>query len=828
MLLMSKNAGTPKRVIYVLKKFPRLTETFILNEILALESLGIKVQIFTLKPPDPAANHESLHQLKATVTQIPPSLILGFPSYAGALLRCAFGSSAALFGTLAAALRTVNPWAIKRALQAVWLADALNFSSKTLVHSHFGLSASTVAYYLNRLNGTPYTFTLHAKDLFMRKVNKPLLKEKIARASTVVTVSDYNIEIIREMLGAESAARVRRIYNGVNLKQISPADESPRKTNRILAVGRLIEKKGFDFLIDVCGRLKNKKVDFECRIIGSGPMRDELQAMIAAKGLSSHVQLCGPMPHEKVIDEIRQATLIAAPFRQARDGNMDALPTVLLEALAAGTPIVASRLSGIPEIVEDRVCGRLIPPDDAAAWTAAIIEMLRDEAMRADFAREGRRRAEERFDLEKNASMLAATLAEADPDQSSKQMHVGYVLTVFPRLSETFVHREILQMEKLGIKVTVFSAKRPPPNQPIHRELKTLRAKIHYLSPWWRVGHRVLAAHLCRMIVAPADYARAVKFALERFNLPNLKKFWRSAYIAHIAAKNGIDHLHCHFMTANARLTEFAVAFHRLPYSITAHAKDIYASGLSQSKVKRRLKDAAAVVTISEFNREHLLSLQPKANVRVIYNSVDPGRFEFKCAEPITNGASLRLLAVGRLVAKKGFDLLIKSAHELSRAGHAVEVRIAGEGEELNTIQALIEDLSIREKISLLGALSQDDLLNEFRWATALVAPSREVSNGDRDGMPVVILEAMALGVPVIASRLSGIPEIIRSGENGILFEPEDLSGLCDAIVELRKADLAALTRQARMDVETKYNIGNSAKELKRIIEKSVQRFSHD
>jgi colanic acid/amylovoran biosynthesis glycosyltransferase len=219
-----------------------------------------------------------------------------------------------------------------------------------------------------------------------------------------VTVSDFNVTHLR---GAAPAARVQRVYNGLHLERFpfsAPADRAAR----ILAVGRLIEKKGFGDLVDACALLAAQGRRFGCDIVGSGPLAVALAARIAEHGLRDTVRLLGPYSQDEVQRAIRGAAVMAAPCVVGSDGNRDGLPTVLLEAMALGTPCVATPVTGIPEAIEDERTGLLVAERRPAQLAGALARMLDDASLRVCLAGAARARVEERFDADRNAARLRA------------------------------------------------------------------------------------------------------------------------------------------------------------------------------------------------------------------------------------------------------------------------------------------------------------------------------------------------------------------------------------------------------------------------------------
>jgi glycosyltransferase involved in cell wall biosynthesis len=272
------------------------------------------------------------------------------------------------------------------------------------LHAHFATSSADVARGASRLSGIPYSVTAHAKDIYLDAHDPARLRSRLRDGAFVVTVCDANREWI-ESVGGEGT-RVARIYNGLDLEEFSPRDRRPNGTFRILGVGRLVPKKGFDTLVRSCAALARRGIPFECRIAGDGEERDALHRLVAGEGMESHVRFLGPLPNERVREEMHAADVMALPCRIADDGNRDALPTVLLEALALELPFVSTPVTGIPEIAGNEEGGLLVPPDDPDALTEALVALHADPARRQALGRAGRQRAVALFDGRRSAADL--------------------------------------------------------------------------------------------------------------------------------------------------------------------------------------------------------------------------------------------------------------------------------------------------------------------------------------------------------------------------------------------------------------------------------------
>jgi glycosyltransferase involved in cell wall biosynthesis len=391
---------------YVLKVFPRLSETFVINEFRVLEALDTPLELFSLHRPADVVPHAVLRELRHPVRYVDD-----LPAPDDDAVRRASRQLERRLGIDPAARGALLPRKYVRL--ALVLADLARAAGVWHLHAHFASRAGHVAALAAALTGGSYSVTAHAKDLYHCEVEPSVLRWKLAGARFVVTVTDHNLRFIRALLGADpSAARVVRLYNGVDLSRFAAAPYPHASPPLVLAVGRLVEKKGFDVLVDACAILRAGGTEFRCEIIGGGPEEAALRQRIDSRGVGAHVVLRGTLPTETVADRLRNAAVLTAPCVRGRDGNVDALPTVLLEAMAAARPVVSTRLSGIPEIVADGTTGTLVAPTDPAALAAALAALLADPGRAAAMGRAGRARAEQLFDLQRNAAVLRRLLMD--------------------------------------------------------------------------------------------------------------------------------------------------------------------------------------------------------------------------------------------------------------------------------------------------------------------------------------------------------------------------------------------------------------------------------
>ena len=399
-------------VAYVLKMYPRFSETFVLSELLELERQGLHMRVFSLKKPDDGVFHAEVARLRAKVTYLPDSAVLDPGRYVDAHRGLFGGDPRRYRSALAAALKRRRMASLKHFLQAGYIAPFIRREGIGHLHAHFATGATSVALNLHRLTGIGYSFTAHAKDIFRDAVDRDELATKLRSARFAVTVSEYNRRHLQR-LAAES--RIVRIYNGLDLDRFSPNGGAREDPPLVLAVGRLVEKKGFADLVRACGILRRDGVRLRCRIVGKGELEGELRSLVQELGVADIVELAGTAPRDELLALYPRASALVAPCLVGSDGNRDGLPTVLTEAMALGVPVVATDVTGIPELVENGRTGLLVPQRRPEALAASIRRVLEDRAGAERLVRAARDRVERRFDLRSNVAELRGLCEESAP-----------------------------------------------------------------------------------------------------------------------------------------------------------------------------------------------------------------------------------------------------------------------------------------------------------------------------------------------------------------------------------------------------------------------------
>jgi glycosyltransferase involved in cell wall biosynthesis len=423
-------------IAYVLKSFPRLSETFIASEIYRLERQGIALRLFVIKRSNEAVPHATVRSVQAPRVHLPEAapisqvsafrwLAAHIGGFAGSLRRQALRhpfrivKAAAMAGAHAVRARK-GAWRLRKSplkefLQAVALADAVEAAGDVRhLHAHFCHSATTVAWLASILTGLPLSFTAHAKDLYCGDLNPAgLLERKLGAAAFVVTCTEAN----RAYLQARTTTPVHCVYHGLDVEfarlASRPIARPAAPVVRVLAVGRMVPKKGLDVLIEACGLLASRGVAFEAVIAGEpGDQEPALRARTRELGLESAIAFTGPLPQGELFREYARATVFCLPCRVLENGDRDGIPNVMAEAMACGLPIVATAVSGIPELVEHGVHGLLVAPDSPSAVADAIAALQAQPELAERLGARAKRRIADVFDGDREVHRLSALLQE--------------------------------------------------------------------------------------------------------------------------------------------------------------------------------------------------------------------------------------------------------------------------------------------------------------------------------------------------------------------------------------------------------------------------------
>ena len=409
----SNNGSSRGRIGYVLKMFPRLSETFILNEILELERQGVPLHIFSLKRPADSVSHSQAKLVRSPITYLPERIYQAPGRVACGLSHVAFKYRRNCRHMLRNLVRRFRLDRDLSSFHAFCQVCCLIREMREIrhLHAHYANIPAKLALAVQRLTGASYSITTHAKDIFQdNPFASAKLQERMCRARFVVANSRFSAAHIQA--GLDGRGNIHTVYNGLNLEDFPLRKNGPREP-LILSVGRLVEKKGFNVLIDACRILKERRVNFTCELVGTGRLSDAIKDRIRECEVGGFVKLVGPLPQEILRQHYERAAVFTLPCLVAADGDRDILPNVIKEAMAMGVPVVTTRLDGIEELVEHGASGWLVPPGDATALANALEQLLTNPPLAGSLSSQARKTIEQRFDRRDNVGQLKDLLLDA-------------------------------------------------------------------------------------------------------------------------------------------------------------------------------------------------------------------------------------------------------------------------------------------------------------------------------------------------------------------------------------------------------------------------------
>ncbi len=367
---------------------------------------------------------------------------------------------------------------------------------------------------------------------------------------------------------------------------------------------------------------------------------------------------------------------------------------------------------------------------------------------------------------------------------------LGYILKGYPRISETFISNEILLLERLGFRMRLFPMRHPREDF-CHDSVKQIQAQVDYLPTEILLDFpRLLLPNIFLAVKRPAQYKHGLSLAYSRYkrtaNLATFKHLLQAGYLcnSHLLKDTSITHLHGHFAHSPTSVTMFAALLSGRPFSFTAHAKDIYTSNSEQLREKIRL--AEFVLTCTDYNRKYLEDISDGLDtpIHCIYHGIDLKLFSPSIKHTICT-PPYKLLTVARITEKKGLPTLYKALRILKDDGLQFEHTLIGDGDDKNAILRLITELGLDDCCHCLGTRTHKEVLKQFEKSDLFVLACEIADNGDRDGIPNVLVESLAMGVPSLSTNVSAIPEILIHGKTGITVEPSQPEILAQQIKEI-------------------------------------------
>ena len=407
--------------------------------------------------------------------------------------------------------------------------------------------------------------------------------------------------------------------------------------------------------------------------------------------------------------------------------------------------------------------------------------------------------------------------------------HIGYVLKMFPRLSETFILNEILELERQGVALRIFSLNRPV-DSVLHTQTKLVRATVTYLPQrFWQEPVRLFLANILAWRRYPKTYCQSlihlIRTRRTRRFADSLLRFCQACCL--VREMKGVTHLHAHYANIPSKVALLVHRITGIPYSVTTHAKDLFLNAeITSPYLQERLRRARFVVANSSYSASQITAnVADQPEVYTIYNGIDLDLFSLRSQEPVEP----LILGVGRFVEKKGFGGLIDACQVLKQRGIRFQCELVGTGRLSDALKEKIESAGLRQQVRMVGPLAQEQLRAHYEHAMVFALPCKEAADGDRDILPNVIKEAMAVGVPVVTTRLAGIEELAEHAVTGLLIPPSNTTALAECL-ELLLTDVEfrqRLASQARKVIEDRFDRRLNFARLKELFLQATERQSN-
>ncbi len=726
------------KIIYPVSIFPSVSETFILQQIIALQNRGHEVRILAGGRSAETVIHDDVikHDL--------------------------------LKNTVYLDERTRSHQA---GIDAQWTRSL----SADIIHAHFAAWQAEFAMELSKRMEIPFIFTPHAYDLFVYS-SKEKLKVLAEAASRMIAVTDFNKKYMIEMIGEEYADKIDIVRYGIPINQYVPADKTSGHKINLLTVGRLVEKKGISYAVEAVSRLSDRS-NLQYRIIGEGPLYSDLKALIRELNMEATVSLLGAQPQSVVIEEMRKADIFLLPSVTAKNGDKEGLPNVILEAQAMKLPVISSKHTGIPEAVLDGVTGLLVPEREIEGMTRSLENLIRSPSKRREMGEKGREHVVSNFNMDKEIIKLEEILQNLTEARKvirpqhkkagkTDSYHKINVLIVSHSSYLYGAEQSLLTLLK-GLDRKRFEPVVLLPDDAgnLLNEICKLNLKLVIIqAPWW-LGKEsklsVLEGTLEEIMAVPKIIDVIQEHEIDLVYTNTIVKI-SGAIAAKLA---GIPHVW--HIRELVQVQDFITPL-----------------GLQDTlKLVDYLSDR--IITNSEATSKQFISMGLKDKIEVIYNGIDLSLFD---QEPRSGGLrkELGLEPESPLIAVMGYlqrckmqDIVIKAMDIVSRTHPNVKLLIIGQGDADYQVylEQLIKFYNLGDYVVFLKF--RQDIPQILQEIDLIVVPSVAESFGRTS------LEAMAAGKPVVATRTGGSAEIVVDSLTGYLVPPGDHEKLADAIIKI-------------------------------------------
>ncbi|HET7498132.1 MAG TPA: glycosyltransferase, partial [Candidatus Eisenbacteria bacterium] len=789
--------------------FPRITETFVLNEVLALRRRGVPLRIYSLLPPVRDVRiHPEAEALLDEVWVVSPLSWRSAVELGSALKRLfqthPFRTASYLLGGII----HLSPGGLRNGIRGLLLADRLLRDDVAHVHAAWAHTPATVTEAASRLTGIPWSMAAHAKDIFTSRPES--LARRMGSARFTLACSTAHAEHLRTLAARHGPpGRVPTVilaHHGVDADFFAPG-ASPVARNgvpRIVSIGRLVPKKGMDQLVLAAARLRDRGVSFHLDIVGEGPLRGILEREVRERGLTNEVRLTGLLVREEVREALRGATCFALACRVDESGDRDGVPNAIAEAMACGTPVVATRLPGIEELVADG-CGTLVAPGDVEALGDALESMIREPGARDLVGARARARILEVFDARRCEAERTRILAQSLSVRrilyvsADRGVPVGGVkgASVHVRSLVRALHAKEVE----SAVVTTNAGRGGSGGSPIPFRVVEARAQ-----GTWASAARAMAA-LTPFRSRDANARAALERAFLRL-ADNVALFRSASDVTGAWSPDAVYERYSLCAVAGSVLARRLAVPHVLEMNAPladeeARHRGLALPGLTRAVERWILRRADRVLVVSEALRVHAEQLGAAPDrIRVVPNGVDPELFRpDRPGTTVRNGSSpedaVWVGFSGSLKPWHGTEHLVRALATASREDPRLRLLVLGEGPERGRLRELACSLAIEDRIEFAGAVAHERVPEYLASCDILSAPYGPTD--DFYFSPLKIAEYRAAGKPVVASRVGDLARTLDEAAGVVLLEPGDEQALARTLVDLAR------------DPETRARLGRAA-----------------
>lgn len=782
--------GRSGNLAYVTKMFPRVSETFILREILALRRAGVPVRIYSLLAP----TRDERVQPEAEAL-IPEVIVLPEPSAAmlGPCLR-ELGSAlrarpAATLRELARTLLSPSRASWRRLARALALAARLRADAAAHVHAAWAHTPASVTRVACALTGIPWSMGAHAKDIHLSSPKS--LRRKLA-AVRFTTVCSRSNQALLQQLGAVGPAGlpgpvVDLHYHGVDTDYFVPAARphlgvAGREVPMVLAVGRLVPKKGFDVLLEAAARLRDRGLHFRLDIVGAGPLRQELMAQAERLGLADRVAFRGM----QILDEVRaaygEARCVVLPSRVAADGDRDGIPNTLAEAMAMGVPVISTAQPAIAELVRNEETGLLVPPDDAEALADALMRVLGDAVFARGLGRAGEQWVRDHFAAAEWGARIACRLERSLGVERVLYVSADRGVPIRGGKGASVHVRSVLKaLHGEGVESYLLTTRPGPDDGPDpgvpHLAAESpawLQRGVRRLAAW-AAGGRPLEQALLRLCDNIAIFRQGCRVAQAWHPDFIYERYALTAIAGSLLARRlGVPH----FLEVNAPLAEEEARYRHLRLGALARWTEGWL-----------LRRADRVLVVSEALAAHArrLGADPR-RILVLPNAVDGELFHPQRDGDLVRrrhglGDAFVLGFTGTLKSWHGVHHLLRAAAAALPSLPNLKVLIVGEGPERVQLAALAQALGLAERVVFTGHVDHAEVGGYVAACDLLAAPYGPMD--DHWFSPLKVAEYLATGKPVVASAIGQLAERTDESVGVLLVPPGDEQALAAALIRV-------------------------------------------